>query len=286
MPYDVVVDIGLLSPERTPVFDQVAETARRLFQCAACFISVIDEPNDRQFFKAQAERRLPLSMPRETPLAQSLCKTVVADGTPLIIDDARRDIRFRAHPAVAEQGVVAYLGVPIRAEAKRPLAALCLRDNKARAWTPDDVRLLQALADGVSNQIERMIETRGLDSLEPAVEPAEGDCVRLSLVQLADGQEELVAAPAALERLWGLTENDAAPTGAGLFFICLPEDLIRARASMGRAAACLAPWQHVWRIETPSGAIRQLHGHGLPTAHPGGCFTWEITLRDVTEPPT
>lgn len=226
-------------------------------------------------------------MPRETPLAQSLCKTVVADGTPLIIDDARRDIRFKAHPAVAEQGVVAYLGVPIRAEAKRPLAALCLIDGRARTWTSDDVRLLQALADGVSNQIVRMIETRGLDGQEPQAEPAQGsDCVRLSLVQLPDGQEEVVAAPAQLQRLWGLAESDVLPPSAGLFFLCLPEDLIRARASMGRAAACLAPWQHVWRIATPSGAIRQLHGHGLPRAHPGGCFTWEITLRDVTEPPT
>ena len=48
-----LADVGMFSHDKTPVFDRVVETARMLLDSKISLISLIDEDQDRQFFKAE-----------------------------------------------------------------------------------------------------------------------------------------------------------------------------------------------------------------------------------------
>jgi GAF domain-containing protein len=65
---------------------------------------------------------------------------------PLVIPDARTDPRVWDGGAVAELGVVAYLGVPLVTRAGHALGSFCVIDAVPRAWTPEDVETLTSLA--------------------------------------------------------------------------------------------------------------------------------------------
>ncbi|MBM3604970.1 MAG: GAF domain-containing protein [Alphaproteobacteria bacterium] len=292
MPHDYLEDIGLFSLDRTPVFDRVVEAARSLFVSKISLISFVDEPNDRQFFKAATGLPLPWSQVRQTPLSHSLCLFVVAHDAPLMIADARQDARFNAHDAVTCLGVVSYLGVPIRNAAGKAIAALCVIDTRERAWTPDDAELLEALAEGVTSQIRLMLEARkagrtgwsqGGPSGVAATGSADMPSATLTYFQAPDGHEKIDFASDACDSIWEVAAADFKTSFSNLFAMCLPGDLTKARASLGNAAARLTLWQHEWRITTPSGAVKWLSGSAHPETTPGGGFKWSTIVRDVTD---
>jgi signal transduction histidine kinase len=47
-----------------------------------------------------------------------------------------------------------------------------------------------------------------------------------------------------------------------------------------------APWSHVWRITTPSGKTKWLHGRGQPEARDDGTVVWHSLILDITEQKT
>jgi GAF domain-containing protein len=83
---------------------------------------------------------------RQTPLDQSVCQYAVADGTPLIITDARTDPVFKNHAAVRSGAVGAYLGIPLTDFEGHAIGTLCVFDNKPRMWGPGHVQVLSDLA--------------------------------------------------------------------------------------------------------------------------------------------
>ena len=50
----------------------------------------------------------------ETPLSHSFCQYVVTREAPLVVTDAREDQLVQNNGAVADLGVISYLGVPLR----------------------------------------------------------------------------------------------------------------------------------------------------------------------------
>jgi GAF domain-containing protein len=59
----------------------------------------------------------------------------VGTGTTLVIPDTRSHPLLREQPEVAEQGIVAYLGVPLRGASGHVLGTLCVMDSQARVWS-------------------------------------------------------------------------------------------------------------------------------------------------------
>ena len=92
---------------------------------------------------------------RGTPLSHSLCARVVAAHEPVLIDDARADAELRDHPAVEENGVVAYLGVPLVGEGGEAYGAVCAIDSAPRSWSCDDVRQLERVAAEAAAELDR-----------------------------------------------------------------------------------------------------------------------------------
>ncbi|GAA0591708.1 hypothetical protein GCM10009416_32640 [Craurococcus roseus] len=136
---------GLLDSAPEPAFDRLTRLACRLLKVRTALVSLVDA--DRQFFKSQQGLPEPWASSRETPLSHSFCRHVVEDGAPLAVADALAHPRARGNAAVAEMDVAAYLGAPLRAPDGRVLGAFCVTDGAPRAWSEDDISLVQDLAE-------------------------------------------------------------------------------------------------------------------------------------------
>jgi len=90
------------------------------------------------------------------PLSQALCPYVVSGGAPLAVADARAHPVLRDHGAVTEQGAVAYAGAPLVA-GDEVLGALCVIDDRPRAWTAAELDAIAELAAVVSVELELRI---------------------------------------------------------------------------------------------------------------------------------
>ncbi len=144
---------GLLDGPPEPNFDRITRLVGRLLGVRLALVTLVDA--DRQYFKSHCGLAEPWSSTRETPLSHSFCRHVVATGSPLAVPDARQHPTFRTSPAIAELGVVAYLGVPLTTPQGHHLGALCACDDRPRAWTDDDRATLIDLAATVITEVER-----------------------------------------------------------------------------------------------------------------------------------
>jgi GAF domain-containing protein len=144
---------GLLDTPPEAAFDRLARVAAKVLDVPVALVSLVDE--DRQFFKSAegpgADRARAV---RQTPLSHSFCKHAVASGRPLVVEDAREHPLVRDNPAIAELGVVSYLGVPLVVGGEQAIGTLCVVDSKPRSWTPDQIETLGTLADAVLSAVE------------------------------------------------------------------------------------------------------------------------------------
>jgi len=135
-------------------YDRWARVAARALGAPVSLVSLVGADHSTLAGKwAVAD---PLGGARVVPIADSLCACVVADGAPLVVDDARTTERLKEHRAVRELGVVSYLGVPLRA-AGHVLGALCVIDGEPRVWSVAELDLLGGLAAAVAGEMERAL---------------------------------------------------------------------------------------------------------------------------------
>ena len=143
--------LGLLSAAPAPAFDRVTALVRRVVGVPTALVSLVGP--DRQVFASASGLPEPWATRRETPLSHSFCQHVVARDAPLVVEDARADARLSANGAVADLGVVAYLGVPIHSPDGHALGSLCAIDGVPRAWTDSDRATMADLAAVVESEI-------------------------------------------------------------------------------------------------------------------------------------
>jgi GAF domain-containing protein len=142
--------LRLLDAPGKASFDRLTQLAAELLEAPIALLTLID--TDRQYFVSSAGLPEPLRSQRQTPLDYSLCQHAVALGRPLICADARQDAALREVKAVTELGVVAYAGVPLSSEGHL-VGTLCVLDVGVRHWRPDQVEILQRLADIAADEL-------------------------------------------------------------------------------------------------------------------------------------
>ncbi len=142
---------GQLDSPPDPGFDRHVRLAAEVLNAPVALVSLIDE--DRQFLKSSVGVEEPWASARETPLSHSFCQHTVAQGEPLVVDDAREHPVLKANPAVAEMGTVAYAGVPLIDADGHALGTLCVLDSRPRQWSSHQVELLSDLAASVVSEI-------------------------------------------------------------------------------------------------------------------------------------
>ncbi|MDP5292498.1 GAF domain-containing protein [Oceanimonas sp. CHS3-5] len=130
----------LLDTPPDPEFDQLVELACLLLDAPMGVVSLIDE--NRQWFRG----RRGLSV-QETPRDIAFCSWVVADGAPLIVEDAGQDPRFADNPLVTgEPGLRFYAGFPLYLESGLVLGVLAVLDTQPRTLSEEQLRRLELLA--------------------------------------------------------------------------------------------------------------------------------------------
>ncbi|BBX17969.1 histidine kinase [Mycolicibacterium duvalii] len=134
----------LLDSPPEEAYDRITRAAAEALDAPHAAVSLVDV--DRQFFKSTAGMGSDTDEERQTPLSQSVCQYAVANGTALVLDDARVDPVFRNHPAVLDGSVVSYLGIPLMDNAQNAVGTLCVYDTKPRQWRPGHVQVLSDLA--------------------------------------------------------------------------------------------------------------------------------------------
>lgn len=139
-------------------FDALARAAAAALDTPVALVTVVEDA--RQCFVGQYGLSLPWNQTRETPLTHSFCQYVVADDSPLIIADARLDARVCTNQAVAELGVIAYAGYPLRLDSGIILGSLCAIATRPRDWSERDQKILELLAGVASHLLDCEIKLR------------------------------------------------------------------------------------------------------------------------------
>jgi signal transduction histidine kinase len=143
---------ALLDTPAEEAFDQFTRLASTILQTPVALVSLVDQ--ERQFFKSSVGLSEPWASRRQTPLSHSFCKHVVSTSEPLCVSDARAHPLLRDNLAIAELGVIAYLGIPLTTSQGFTLGSFCVIDGKPREWTSREMDILRDLATLIIDKIE------------------------------------------------------------------------------------------------------------------------------------
>lgn len=144
-------ETGLLDTPPEEGYDRITRAAAAALDAPYAAVSLIDV--NRQFLKSTVGMSITKPEDRETTLERSVCQYTVANGTPLILEDARTDPVFKNHPAVIDGSVVAYLGTPLADHDGNAVGTLCVFDDKPRLWSTGHVQILTDLAQLAAERI-------------------------------------------------------------------------------------------------------------------------------------
>jgi class 3 adenylate cyclase len=135
-------------------FDRLVHLTSTLFGAPIAYLAMVD--GHRQWFKA----RIGIT-PTETPRNVSFCGHAILQDEALVVNDARRDIRFANLPLVIEEPYVRfYAGQPLRGPGGHKIGTLCMLDTRPRKLEPRDLDVLKKLGELVEHEFEmrNMIE--------------------------------------------------------------------------------------------------------------------------------
>ena len=163
----ILKELELLDTPAEEAFDKLTRLASKVTNSPIALVSLIDM--DRQFLKSQIGLEEPFASKRETPLSHSFCMHVVADNSPLIVEDAREHPVLKDNLAIPDLGVIAYLGMPLTTTKGIGLGSFCVIDTAPRKWANRDIEILRELASTVMMEIELRVQIKARRQAETAL---------------------------------------------------------------------------------------------------------------------
>ena len=142
--------LGLVDAPAKAGFDRLAGLAADLLEAPIALMTVVEA--DRQFFVGCLGLPDEIRQARQTPLEYSLCQYALGSSRPLVAPDARKDPVLSAVKAVTEYGILTYAGAPLTFDGQ-PVGTLCVLDRQVRHWRPDQIGILQRLADIANDEL-------------------------------------------------------------------------------------------------------------------------------------
>ena len=139
---------AILDTPREAEFDDIVALAARLLDAPVAVVNLIAD--GRQWFKAEVGLGV-----RETPLESSFCIHALLQDELMVVPDAKLDPRFSCNPLVVEPPHLrAYAGALLKTPDGPPIGTLCVLDYRPRAFEPEQLDSLRALARQVMSQLE------------------------------------------------------------------------------------------------------------------------------------
>ena len=150
-------DCTLLPAAPIEEFDEMAALTSRVLDAPAASVNLVDR--DQQIFPGAVGLNERMTRERSSPIAYSFCQYVVMWAEPLIVPDARKHPVLCDNPAIVENQVVAYAGMPLRDLRGQVVGSLCVFDPQPRMWTGSQVETLRQLAIVCSSQLQ-LVESK------------------------------------------------------------------------------------------------------------------------------
>ena len=145
-----------LTPRRyghDDTFDRLAQLTAKALGSSAAFVSLTDPGVDEIIFTGLTG--LPeIPTGHRVPLSGTICRYVVASGTPLAVDDTSAHPLARSEALLHELGIGAYLGVPLTSATGETVGVLCNVDRFTRPWTDAQIEIAEGLAAAVMTEID------------------------------------------------------------------------------------------------------------------------------------
>lgn len=145
-----VVQSGLLDTEPETRFDDLVQLAREVADGQRAVFTVVDA--HRSFWKSAVG--VDASTGREARIEDSLSQIIIATDAPLVVEDARGDERTRHLGAVAQLGIGACIGYPVRDGVGQVIGGLYVMSSEQRTWSAHQRRALATLAGAVSTEVQ------------------------------------------------------------------------------------------------------------------------------------
>ena len=139
--------LQILDTDTEERFERITRLVCHTLDVPICAISLVDQ--DRQWFKSIQGLDA-----KQTSRDVAFCAHAILDKDPMVIEDARRDIRFANNPLVADEpGIVFYAGVPLDLGDGLNLGTLCAIDTTPRSLSNRERTLLVDLANIVETEL-------------------------------------------------------------------------------------------------------------------------------------
>lgn len=153
---------AILDTPHEEAFNHIVDFIKVSFNVPIVSINLIDA--DRQWSKAWVGSNFS-NVPRDL----SFCTHTIKSREPLVIPDARLDERFKNNVfVVGFPHIISYLGVPLKSSDGYNIGTLCVVDTHPRTYSPDQVSMLQNLAEVVIDQFDWRLVDR-FDEVTSAV---------------------------------------------------------------------------------------------------------------------
>jgi predicted PurR-regulated permease PerM/methylmalonyl-CoA mutase cobalamin-binding subunit len=146
-----LVLLRLMDTDPEDAFDRVTRKLARVFDVPIALISFLD--GDREFYKSQVGLPDDLITARSMARTDSISSYVIASNAVLVVEDLARDRRFTNHALLKERKLRFYAGVPLRSPTGQPVGSLCILDTRPRQLTEREKRLLQVIAEEITEHI-------------------------------------------------------------------------------------------------------------------------------------
>lgn len=140
---------------------EITHLAAYVFQAPIALVTLMDKDVQWVIAKKGTEAE---QLSRET----SFCTYAIEDEGPMVVPDAKLDVRFTDSPVVInEPGLRFYAGAPLKSSDGFNVGTLCVFDNKPRIISEDQLDCLQALTNQVTRLLELKLTFKALsDSIE------------------------------------------------------------------------------------------------------------------------
>ena len=141
-------------------FDNITSLTANICDVPISLVTLLDA--DRNFLKSHYG--LPFN---ESPRNTSFCGHAILEEKDIfIIEDARKDDRFKDNPLVTDMNAIFYAGVRLVNNEGYPLGTLCVFDTKPRELSKSQKKALIAMAYQVVNLFEARKRNRALLSAQ------------------------------------------------------------------------------------------------------------------------
>lgn len=142
-------------PDGEPALDRFTALASKMLDAPVSIISLVDMKG--QTVASHSGRGEPGTPAETVPLTHSFCQFAVTSRQPLRIDEARTHPLVANSPAIDDDDIEAYLGVPLIVGGEHAVGALCVTDSTPRHWTDAQEEMLQDLAEILTTELDTAV---------------------------------------------------------------------------------------------------------------------------------